>query len=59
MVRIAISEAAFEAIVKTLLLGSVGYENPTNEKDERSSGWIRAWSTATGPCAAPARAGAT
>jgi hypothetical protein len=35
MVRIAISEAAFEAIAKTLALGSVGYENPTNEKGER------------------------
>jgi hypothetical protein len=35
MVRIAISEAAFEAIAKKLALGSVGYENPTNEKGER------------------------
>jgi hypothetical protein len=26
MVRIAISQAAFEAIAKTLALGSVGYE---------------------------------
>jgi hypothetical protein len=35
MVRIAITQAAFDAIAKTLALGSVGYENATNEKDER------------------------
>ncbi len=35
MVHIAISQAAFEAIAKTLPLGSVGYENATNEKGER------------------------
>jgi hypothetical protein len=35
MVRIAISKAAFDAIAKTLPLGSVGYENATNEKGER------------------------
>lgn len=35
MVRIAISPEAFEAIAKTLPLGSVGYENATNEKGER------------------------
>ena len=35
MVRIAITQAAFEAIAKTLPLGSVGYENETNEKGER------------------------
>ena len=35
MIRIAISEAAFEAIAKTLPIGSVGYENATNEKGER------------------------
>jgi hypothetical protein len=32
MVRIAISQAAFDAIAKTLLLGSVDYENKVNEK---------------------------
>jgi hypothetical protein len=31
----AISQAAFEAIAKTLPLGSVGYESATNEKGER------------------------
>jgi hypothetical protein len=35
MVCIAITQAAFDAIVKTLPLGSVGYENKTNEKGER------------------------
>ena len=35
MIRIAISQAAFDAIAKTLPLGSVGYENATNEKGER------------------------
>jgi hypothetical protein len=35
MVRIAISQAAFDAIAKTLPLGSVGYDNATNEKGER------------------------
>jgi hypothetical protein len=35
MVRIAISQAAFDVIAKTLPLGSVGYENATNEKGER------------------------
>jgi hypothetical protein len=35
MVRIAISQAAFDAIAETLALGSVGYENATNEKGER------------------------
>jgi hypothetical protein len=35
MVRIAITQAAFDAIAKTLLLGSVGYENKVNEKGER------------------------
>jgi hypothetical protein len=35
MVRIAISQAAFEAIAKTLPLGSVGYENEANERGER------------------------
>ena len=35
MVRIAISQAAFDAIAKTLARGSVGLENATNEKGER------------------------
>jgi hypothetical protein len=35
VVRIAITEAAFDAITKTLPLGSAGYENEVNEKGER------------------------
>jgi hypothetical protein len=35
MVRIAISQTAFDAIAKTLPFGSVGYENKVNEKGER------------------------
>jgi len=35
MVRIAISVEAFEAIARTLPLGSVGYENKTNERGEK------------------------
>ena len=35
MVRIAITQAAFDAIASTLPPGSVGYENATNEKGER------------------------
>ena len=35
MIRIAITQAAFDAIAKTLPLGSVAYENATNECGER------------------------
>jgi hypothetical protein len=35
MVRIAITQAAFDAIASTLPPGSTGYENATNEKGER------------------------
>ena len=35
MVRIAISQAAFDAIASTLALGSVGYENETDEHGQR------------------------
>ena len=34
MIRIAISQAAFDAIVATLPLGSVAYEAETNAKGE-------------------------
>jgi hypothetical protein len=33
MVRIAISQAAFDAIAATLPLGNVGYENKIDERD--------------------------
>ena len=35
MVRIAISQAAFEAIARTLPLGSVSFENKIDENGER------------------------
>jgi hypothetical protein len=35
MIRIAISQAAFDAIASTLPLGGVGYENAVNERNER------------------------
>ena len=35
MIRIAISQAAFEAIAATLPLGSVSFENAFNERGER------------------------
>ena len=35
MIKIAISVEAFEAIAQTLPLGSVGYENKTNEQGQR------------------------
>ena len=35
MIRIAINQAAFDAIAATLPLGSVSYENQTNERGER------------------------
>ena len=35
MIRIAISVEAFEAIARTLPLGSVGYEAEANERGER------------------------
>ena len=41
MVRIAISVEAFEAIARTLPLGSVGYEAEANERGERHF-WLEA-----------------
>jgi hypothetical protein len=35
MIRIAISQAAFEAIVRTLPSGSVGFENKTDQDGNR------------------------
>jgi hypothetical protein len=35
MVRIAISQAAFEAIASTLALGSVNFENKSDEQGNR------------------------
>jgi hypothetical protein len=35
VIRIAITQAAYDAICATLPFGSVGYENATNERGER------------------------
>jgi hypothetical protein len=35
MVRIAITQAAFDAIASTMPLGNVGYENQVNDRGER------------------------
>jgi hypothetical protein len=35
MIKIAITVEAFEATARTLPLGSVGYENKTNERGEK------------------------
>jgi hypothetical protein len=35
VIRIAISQAAFEAIARTLAFGSMSFENATNERGER------------------------
>jgi hypothetical protein len=35
VIRIAITQAAFDAIAATMQLGSVGFENTTNERGER------------------------
>jgi hypothetical protein len=51
MTRIAITQAAYDAICATLPLGSVGYENKTNERGERCCGWIGRWSTGCARCA--------
>ena len=44
MIRIAITQAAFDAIAKTLPLGSVAYENATDEGVYGISGLSRAGS---------------
>jgi hypothetical protein len=58
MVRIAISQAPFEAITKTLPLGSVGFEDVTNEKGERLI-WLDPGVVGLGQCAGRGRATAT
>jgi hypothetical protein len=38
MIRIAITQEAFDAIASTLALGSVGFENPVSGMGSASSG---------------------
>jgi hypothetical protein len=60
MVRMAITADAFEAIVATLALGSVGYEPQSNERGEGLI-WVEgpSGSTALRLCAGRATATAT
>ena len=51
MIRIAISQAAFDAIAATMALGSVGYENKTDEQGQRLIWLDSGWSTGCAPCA--------
>jgi hypothetical protein len=39
MIRIAISQAAFDALVETMQLGTVGFENATDEQGRRLT-WL-------------------
>jgi len=63
MIRLAISQAAFEAITSTLPVGFVAFDPEANEKGERLI-WLEAAvvgssSTNSGLCAGPAKATAT
>jgi hypothetical protein len=55
MIRIAITPAANDAIAATLPLGSIGYENETNERAEKLIWLNHAVSAGSGPCAGWAR----
>jgi hypothetical protein len=57
MIRIAISAETFEAIARTLALGSVSFENKTKERGEKLI-WL-APPSVSGPCGDRARATAT
>ena len=61
VIKIAISQAAFEAITETMPLGSVsvGHENESNERAKGSSGSTGRLLTGSGRCAGRARATAT
>ena len=53
MIRIAITADAFEAIARTLPVGSVGYEAGTSERGERyvwlEEGWVNRLGAMRGP----------
>jgi hypothetical protein len=59
MVRIAISEAAFDSLAETLPFGSVGYENAVDDKGNRLIWGSPDPLAKLKACAAPARARAT
>jgi hypothetical protein len=53
MIRIAITQAAFDAICATLPLGSVAYEAETNAKGERLIWLERLWADKLGAMRGP------
>ena len=53
MVRIAISVEAFEAIARTLPLGSVGYEAEADERGERTVWLEEVWVNRLGAMRGP------
>jgi hypothetical protein len=53
MIRIAISQAAFDAIVATFPLGSVGYEAERTAKGERLVWVERVWADKLGAMRGP------
>ena len=59
MVRIAISVEAFEAIARTLPLGTVGYEAEVNERGERVVWLGEVWVDRLGAMRGPASPSAT
>ena len=59
MIRIAISQAAFAAIVKTMPVGSVGYENQVDASGQRLIWLAPNVPTGCALCAGLARATAT
>jgi hypothetical protein len=59
VIRIAITQEVFDAIVATMSLGSVGYENAGNEKGERLIWLERAAVAYLATCGDPVRASAT
>jgi hypothetical protein len=56
VVRIAITQAAYEATSATLPLGSVAVEPYFNAKGEGEICWMRSGSTGSGRCGGRARA---
>jgi hypothetical protein len=56
MVRIAISAEAFEAIARTLPLGSVGFENEVNERGEHHVWLEEQWRIGSARCGGRVRA---
>jgi len=56
MIRIAITQAAFEAIVGTMPFGNVGYEPERGSQGRYPSGLRERRRPSSGRCAGPAKA---